>query len=405
MQKIYPITGKIFSSPYDWGGNKLIPQTLGFEAEPGTPYAEYWIGAHKRGPSIVQIDGEEKTLEEIINEDPERVLGEEVKRTFGELPYLFKLCEAKKMLSVQVHPNKQQAIEGFAEEEKTGIPATELKRTYKDANSKTEMPVAISDFYSLYGFTSENELLARLNEIEEFRPLIPYFENGDYKKLYIHVLQEMTDQEVSMMFEPLVKRIVPLFEEGKLKKESHDYWAAKAVKDFDMHEGKFDRGLFSIYFLNLVHLKPGQSIFEAAGVLHAFLEGQYIEIMQNSDNIARIGATNKPIDIEGFLKFTIFEAQIPHVLDGDKNGNETSYPVPADEYLISKIALNDHETYKNTSTSAEIILAVKGSSTITSEETSLSLAQGKSVVVFADCSYEIESVNDSVLYRLIVPKK
>src|SRR6267154_272481 len=132
MQRIFSITGKIFSHPYDWGGNKLIPQTLGFEPEPDKPYAEYWIGAHKRGPSLVEQSGQEKTLEEMIQEQPERVLGKEVLHRFGELPYLFKLAEAKKMLSVQVHPNKKQAKEGFEEEEKTGIPATELSRTFKD---------------------------------------------------------------------------------------------------------------------------------------------------------------------------------------------------------------------------------------------------------------------------------
>lgn len=400
-QKIYPIVGKIFSSPYDWGGTKLIPDTLGFTPEPGVPYAEYWIGAHKRSPSPVDQTG--KTLEDLIADAPEKILGVAVAKKYGELPYLFKLSEPQKMLSVQVHPNKKQAEEGFIEEEKSGIPATELRRTFKDPNSKAEMALAISDFWLLHGLRPEVEIRAVLNDTPEFAPLVPIFTDGDYRKLYKHVLLDMTDQEVNDMLSPLVKRIVPLFEAGELQKTSPDYWAAKGVKDFDMHEGAYDRGIFSFFFLNIVYLKPGQALFQDTGVLHAFLQGSIVEILQNSDNIARAGMTNKNIDIDAIMKFMIFEPHEPKIIDGRRDGDEVFYDVPADEYLVSKITLLDGSQYKQTSNSAEILMGLEGNATIAAGGEELSLSKGKSVVVIANTEYAIKGSQNDVIYRTSVP--
>ncbi len=403
---IYPIIGKIFSSPYNWGGTKLIPDTLGFTPEPGVPYAEYWIGAHKRSPSPVNLGDHTQTLEEMIADQPEKILGSQVAKKFDrQLPFLFKLSQPKKMLSVQVHPNKKQAEVGFVEEEKTGIPATELRRTYKDPNSKTEMALAISDFWLLHGLRTEKEILEILHATKEFAPLIPVFGTGDYKRLYKHVLLDMTDQEVNDMLSPLVKRILPLYEEEELERTSPDYWAAKGVKDFDMHEGAYDRGIFSMYFLNIVHLKPGQALFQNAGVLHAFLHGSIVEILQNSDNIARAGMTNKNIDIDGIMQFMIFEAHAPQILDGRRVGDGVFYDVPADEYLVSIISPQDGKPYRQTSYSAEILMGLKGNATITSNGKELPLGKGKSVIVFAETSYEINGSDKDIIYRTSVPVK
>ena len=55
--------------------------------------------------------------------------------------------------------------------------------------------------------------------------------------------------------------------------------------------GHIDRGIFSIYFFNLLHLQPGQAVYQDAGLPHAYLEGQNVEIMSNSDNVLRGGLT------------------------------------------------------------------------------------------------------------------
>lgn len=405
-QNIYPITGKIFSSPYDWGGTKLVPQTLGFTPEPGVPYAEYWLAGHKNAPSEVEQADGKKRLDEMIALQPDQILGSNVATRYGgHLPFLFKLLEAQKMLSIQVHPDKELAEKGFVEEERSGLPSSDIRRTYKDSNSKTEMAVALDDFWLLHGLLPEKELLEILNKTHEFNSLIPFFEKGDYKKLYRHVLIEMSGGETNEMLDNLAKRILPQYESGKLQKTSPDYWAAKAIKDFAMHADNYDRGIFSIYFLNIVHLKQGQAIFQQAGVIHAYLEGPIIEVMQNSDNIARAGITVKQIDIDGLMKLMTFAAHTPHVIEGREVKNEVFYDSPVDEFLVSKILPTAGNSYKNTSHSAEILMGLVGNATISAQGKTLPLNKGKSVFIIAGTDYEISGSENDVVYKTSVPVK
>jgi hypothetical protein len=46
----------------------------------------------------------------------------------------------------------------------------------------------------------------------------------------------------------------------------------RAAENFPLPGGHRDRGIFSVYLLNLVHLLPGQGTFQPAGVLHAYLD-------------------------------------------------------------------------------------------------------------------------------------
>ena len=99
-------------------------------------------------------------------------------------------------------------------------------------------------------------------------------------------------------------------------KDSADYWALRAAENFPLPGGHRDRGIFSVYLLNLVHLRPGQGTFQPAGVLHAYLEGVNVELMANSDNVLRGGLTTKHVDVPELLRILTFEGGTPEVLDG-----------------------------------------------------------------------------------------
>src|SRR5688572_8098768 len=103
----------------------------------------------------------------------------------------------------------------------------------------------------------------------------------------------MPQEQVSGHLQPLLKRIIPLYQQGKLDRPDPDYWAAKGALTFS----ETDRGIFSVYLFNLVQLKRGEAIFQDAGVPHAYLEGQNVEIMSSSDNVLRGGLTTKHIDV------------------------------------------------------------------------------------------------------------
>lgn len=94
---------------YLWGGNRLKTE---FNKEIAlVPLAETWeCSTHPDGPSVI-VTGEYagKTLAELLKEHPE-YLGKHP-GTEGKLPVLIKFIDAKKNLSVQVHPNDDYARE------------------------------------------------------------------------------------------------------------------------------------------------------------------------------------------------------------------------------------------------------------------------------------------------------
>ena len=94
-------------------------------------------------------------------------------------------------------------------------------------------------------------------------------------------------------------------------------WAARAALTYNQG-ARIDRGIFSIYFFNLVNLHPGEAIFQDAGLPHAYLEGQNVEIMANSDNVLRGGLTPKHVDVPELMKHVRFEATNPRILMGDR---------------------------------------------------------------------------------------
>lgn len=93
---------------YLWGGNRLNDEFVkGIDM---SPLAETWeCSTHPDGPSFVS-SGEfiGKSLADVLQKYPE-FLGTHPK-TKGELPILIKFIDAKKNLSVQVHPTDEYAI-------------------------------------------------------------------------------------------------------------------------------------------------------------------------------------------------------------------------------------------------------------------------------------------------------
>jgi mannose-6-phosphate isomerase len=83
-----------------------------------------------------------------------------------------------------------------------------------------------------------------------------------------------------------VKREIRYKKEGLLTKSDPGWWVAKLFEGED-NITNIDKGVFSIYFFNIVNAKPGEAVFQGAGLPHAYLEGQNIELMANSDNVLR----------------------------------------------------------------------------------------------------------------------
>lgn len=380
--KIYRLKGTV--QHYPWGGFQFIPGLLGIDNPANRPFAEYWLGTHPSASSSLILEEGTIPLDKLLAAQPE-LLGEKVFERFHDLPFLFKVLDVREMLSIQVHPTKAEAEKGFDEEEAKGIDINAPNRNYKDRNHKPEVMIALGDFWLLHGFKPSNEIQSTLRSIPQFRSLSVVFEKGGHKGLYSYVM-ELPRHEVDAIMLPLIQQELKQHGVAATDKKSPGYWVSRYYRNRELKN--IDRGTFAIYFLNIVHLQRGEAIFQAAGVPHAYLEGQNIELMSNSDNVLRGGLTNKHVDVPELIKHTRFEAVEPAVLRGVKHNDETRFAFPVDDFMLASIDLQKDERHCHTSQSAEIILCMEGEGNISSSN-SIELRRGDACIVFAGNSYTI----------------
>lgn len=138
-ERIFKIKGVV--QHYAWGGYSFIPALLGEQNAAHQPCAEYWMGAHPSAPSVLEVNGASLSLNQLFQSDPAGNLSQPVAERFGELPYLFKVLDVNDMLSIQVHPTKEEAEKGYDRENAAGIPLNAPHRNYKDRNHKPEVMV------------------------------------------------------------------------------------------------------------------------------------------------------------------------------------------------------------------------------------------------------------------------
>jgi mannose-6-phosphate isomerase len=349
----------------------------------------------------VAIINEEKSLYELIQQQPDLFIGKRVREQFGELPYLFKVLDVKDMLSIQVHPSRASAVEGFEEEEAMGLVIDSARRNYKDKNHKPEVMVALSEFWLLHGFLPEDKLLNVLQTVPEFNGFKEIVLSKGYKGLYEHVMM-MPQDKVDDLLRSLVKREANRRKNSALNKSEPGWWVTKLYKEAE-RLSNIDRGIFSIYFFNIVKAEPGEAVFQGAGVPHAYLEGQNVELMANSDNVLRGGLTPKHIDVSELIKHMIFEGIEPNVMRGiDLTSGERNYPCPVEDFAISKIEIKPGETYQSEATSFEIIVVIEGELKASGTNT-LTAKRGEVIAILPGETYNISTNHFLCAYKAFVP--
>ena len=387
---------------YLWGSRNFIPELLGQTPPFNKPQAEMWIGSHKKAPSIVKLDGNQISLDRLIEKYPKDILGETISVKFsGELPFLFKVLSASKPLSIQAHPNKNQAILGFNRENMEGIEIDAPERNYRDDNHKPEMICALTDMWVLKGFREPQEVLklfAPLEVSERCRIdiLRKQPDETGIKNLFLNLMNidKSTAQE---LMKDVQKNIQTLND-----KDPAYQWIERLYREYPG-----DIGALSPLYLNVLKLKPGDVIFLPARELHAYLSGSGLEIMANSDNVLRGGLTKKHIDKTELMNVLKFTPVKPDLLVGQKSGRfETIFHSPAEEFILSVIDLPvDNSIYKkDRHRSVEIILCTYGEAMISdiSNEDHLILKKGTTILIPAACEgYSIKG--KTTIYKAAVP--
>lgn len=394
--------------PYAWGcrgADALIPRLLGIEppaeqASAKQPFAELWMGAHPNAPSRVLVDGRAIPLPEWVAAAPEAVLGAEVARDFAAtFPFLFKVLSAAEVLSIQAHPNREQAQRLHAQ-------SPEL---YPDANPKPELAVALGDFWALVGFRPLIELQAMLRE---YPPLCTFI--GAEAVAPLLAAQTPSRAAAAALVRAAITALVrgAMTRPAALAETVAALARCMAVAETPIaierlfararaQYGDADVGLLLIFFLNLVRLERGEALFLPAGVPHAYVSGDIVECMANSDNVVRAGLTPKFKDTETLLEILDYRPGLPPVL----HPQGAVYPTPTAEFRLSRWVLRAGQSPVTLAGGrVQILLALEGEVCGRWPGGELSLTRGQAALA-PGClrQFEIGARADAVLFQVEAP--
>jgi mannose-6-phosphate isomerase len=273
---------------YAWGDYTSIPSLLG-RAPDGNSWAEMWFGTHHVAPAHLDTtDG--PLLADIA----------------GNMDMLVKLLAAGQPLSLQTHPNKDQAREGFARENSAGIDILAPKRLYRDASDKPEILIALTTFEALCGFQSLDAICDVMNDMHWNEELHIVHEKG-------------IDEYLAWCF----TRSTP-------PDLSHAPQWLSDIASIYPH----DPALRVAPLLHHVVLSAGEAICLPAGNLHAYIKGCGLEVMNSSDNVVRAGFTSKHIDVEELLRILDTTALAQPVVTPDATG---TYLSPSESFSVQHV--------------------------------------------------------------------
>jgi mannose-6-phosphate isomerase len=253
---------------YAWGDPTFIPRLLNIEPD-GRPYAELWFGTHHGGPSSIAHDGP-------------------LESACGRLPYMLKVLAAAEPLSLQTHPSRQQAEDGFAREDRDGPVVDARTRIYRDPYPKPELLCALTPFDALCGFRPLEATMELLLHI-----------GAD------HLIDELTRHGLAATVADLYRGkldLTPTIDACRGRDEPE----AQLVEELAL-QWRGDPSVVLTLLLNRVMLEPGEAIFLDPGNLHAYLRGAGVEVMGASDNVVRGGLTSKHVDVDELLSVVRIE--------------------------------------------------------------------------------------------------
>ncbi|MGN5055448.1 mannose-6-phosphate isomerase, class I [Aeromonas veronii] len=363
---------------YSWGSEDALTRLFGIKNSERKPQAELWMGAHPNGCSLVEVDGLVVRLSVLIAGRPLAMLGEHTMNSFGTLPFLFKVLCAEKALSIQVHPSKAQAEAGFKREEELGLPKDAPNRSYRDDNHKPELIFALTPFQAMNGFRGLDTILSLFERIAapSLTDIVKDFASAQSPEglsEFFHALLTL-DGDIKDVALTALKAYAMEHQDEEI--------FALVLTLFNQYPG--DVGLFAPLFLNVVTLQPGQAMFLDAGTPHAYIHGNGLEIMANSDNVLRAGLTAKHLDIDELIACTRFQPKLTNdiLITPRRVGAVQHFDVPVSDFTFRVFEAGDHQLITS---GAEILFAINGTvSVFVQGQSTLVLARGQSAFL-PDC--------------------
>lgn len=391
--------------PYLWGDDYFIPSLLGVKSH-GTPQAEIWFGTHPGGESTLP-DGTQ--LGDFLRDHAAQYFGQnQLDHSGKELPFLLKVLAIAKPLSLQVHPNNEQAKKGFAEEVADHINLPRDQWNYKDEHQKAEVLYALTPVTALCGFLPYTQVRTHMMKlIPKHAPLVFPAESA-----------EITDDEVSQLetfFTTLYtlekEQLHTLLAEYKESLESSDepdetedgnWLTASGIARTCLAYYPEDPGVLAPFFLNVLNLQPGEAIYLEPRTLHSYIRGHGVELMSNSDNVLRAGLTHKKINVLELLRTLSFKPQeiLPCPIIREKSYRKTIL-APTDDFILGVYETGDFTV--DDRDSIEFLFCCEGSATLTAHEVQYELPQGSCLIV-ASCIKNYSLTVDGLVFSASLPR-
>lgn len=392
-----------------WGSTSAIEEFLGDQST-STPLSEVWFGSHPDGPTSAGTS----SLADSIATAPKLALGKGVTYAFGpQLPFLAKIIAPAEALSLQVHPTKEIAREGYLREDALEIPHNDPARTYKDMNHKPEMIYALSDYEALIGFRVPRKARELLIDLEG--------NVADFlrRRLQLSTVRGGLRSLIAWLFDP----------DTTLTTEDIDKFAAECGKRLDSGKSPSPRtdrmmqklaakypgdpGVVVAFLMNPVSLRPGEVAYIPPRQIHSYQSGLGIEIMATSDNVIRAGLTHKHVDATQLTEIAEFSALPPIRLAPEHPTPTTNrFLAPVQEFELSITTLTG--SVGRVSIPGEgprILIGTSGTIELQTSDSSHSelfgppsqeLAQGQAIFIAA-CERELTASGDGQFVQCAVP--
>ena len=246
--------------------------------------------------------------------------------------------------------------------------------------------IALSEFWLMHGFADTPTIVHNLRAKPYFSPVLKHFEQYGLEKTFAWIL----DNQNSVIQKVQTQLKEEVLSGAEYQKHQTDFWVQRWFKTNPM----IFNGILSVYFLNLVKLAQGEGIYQPNGLLHAYLEGQNIELMANSDNVLRAGLTPKHMDIAELLAVGEFESTEPNAYKiAEKPFAEglKIYPTPFEEFELYRFTGNDKDSARWPVHAPQILMCIEGSLSVHLDALSYSLKQGQSLLLLPQASVEIQA--------------
>ena len=383
---------------YDWGSPTALPALLGADNPNREPWAEMWLGTHPAAPSQVYTPAGTVPLAELLaGADADQVGGRANARLGHELPFLLKLIAAEKPLSIQCHPDRDQARAGFRREEAAGVPRDAPERCYRDARHKPELVVALSPFAALAGFRTPPDIVAAFEDmnVDELQPEVSALAKTGEVSAFFSALLRIEERRSRAILDQVAR--------GAARSASQD---ASLVADLLARHPR-DLGALAPLYLNFVELSAGDGLFLPPRQLHSYLRGTAVEVMASSDNVLRGGLTTKPVATAELDAVVDPAPAPPRIVRAQPTGPGVSvYPTPAEEFELARVsARGGRDCVLSGLSSASLAICAEGQVTIRDPDggESLSLSGGRAALIAASVP-RVHIEGSGVVYAAYVPK-